>query len=292
MTLPEVEAFLAVVQTGSFSAAAQALFVSQPTLSRRVEALEAELGCTLFERGRGRRGARLTDTGQAMVDVARRWIRLWEQTRGVVQAHGRRELRVGAYQTLCLSVMPTAVARLATQGLEYRLELLTLHSEESYTQVEDGEVDVAFAARPRHSELAETVPLYEEPLVIACSADAPYFDGMSPRLLDARKAIRLEASTDHALWHTYWFGEDNHALRTDNLAFTTQVLHEAGWWVVAPLTMARKLERAEGLRCVRADSMPPDRTTYLVTRNPQDPATLAMADQVKAVAEELTGPRE
>lgn len=289
MTLQEIEAFLAVVQAGSFSTAAQTLFVTQPTLSRRIESLEGELGCQLFDRGRGRRTAALTDTGQAMVEVAQRWMRLWEETRGVVQTGGKRDVRVGAYQTLCLSVMPIAVSRLAVLQLPQRLELFTLHSGESYTQVEDGEVDLSFIAQPRHSELATTVPLYEEPLVIACAQDAPYEDGMSPRELDATKAIRLEASPDHALWHTYWFGESAHALRTDNLAFATQLLHETGWWVVAPLTMARKLERTEGLRCVRTDNMPPNRTTYLVCRNPTDPLTQTISDQVKAVAEGLMG---
>lgn len=287
MNLQEIEAFLAVVQKGSLSAAARMLFVTQPTLSRRIESLEAELGCQLFDRGRGKRTATLTSTGQAMVDVAHRWMRLWNETQGVVQTGGQPILRVGAYQTLCLSVMPHAVARFVKLGLPQKLELYTLHSSESYEQVESGEIDLSLIVQTRHSELVHTAPLYEEPLVIACARESPYANDMSPRDLDASKAIRLEASPEHALWHNYWFGENVHAVRTDTMAFTTQLLHEPGWWVVAPLTMARWLERTEGLRCVRAKSMPPNRTTYLLTCNPHDPLTLQFADQVKAVAGEL-----
>ena len=53
MTKLEVEAFLMIVKTGSISAAAQSLFVTQPALTRRVQALEEEIGYKLFERRRG-----------------------------------------------------------------------------------------------------------------------------------------------------------------------------------------------------------------------------------------------
>ena len=55
MTLQEIEVFLAVVRTGSVSAAAQALYITQPAVSRQVGALEEKLGCALLHRGRGRR---------------------------------------------------------------------------------------------------------------------------------------------------------------------------------------------------------------------------------------------
>ena len=51
--------------------------------------------------------------------------------------------------------------------------------------------------------------------------------------------------------------------------------------------MARWLDCTEGPRCVRTLSMPPNRTTCLLTRNPHNPITLQFADQVRAVAGEL-----
>lgn len=50
MTQLELQAFLAVTRTGSFSQAAQSLFISQPALSRRIRTLEEELGFRLLER--------------------------------------------------------------------------------------------------------------------------------------------------------------------------------------------------------------------------------------------------
>ena len=59
MTKTELEAFLAVLQYGSISAAAERLFITQPAMSRRMKSMEEELGYSLFERGRGQRSVEL-----------------------------------------------------------------------------------------------------------------------------------------------------------------------------------------------------------------------------------------
>ena len=63
MTFLEIEAFLSIVQYGSFSAAAEKLYVTQPALGRRIRALEEELGYSLFVRNKGVRHVELTRQG-------------------------------------------------------------------------------------------------------------------------------------------------------------------------------------------------------------------------------------
>ena len=70
MTKTELEAFLAVLQYGSISAAAERLFITQPAMSRRMKSMEEELGYSLFERGRGQRSVELTENGKEFVPVA------------------------------------------------------------------------------------------------------------------------------------------------------------------------------------------------------------------------------
>ena len=53
MTFLEIEAFLKIAQCGSFSAAAEKLYITQPALGRRIRALEEELGYSLFIRNKG-----------------------------------------------------------------------------------------------------------------------------------------------------------------------------------------------------------------------------------------------
>lgn len=64
----QLQSFLSTARTGSFTRAAKELYVSTPSLMQRINALETELGCTLFTRNS--KGAQLTDAGVAFVDTA------------------------------------------------------------------------------------------------------------------------------------------------------------------------------------------------------------------------------
>lgn len=69
----ELEAFLAVVEQGSFTSAAKKLFITQSALSSRIEALEMALGRQLFLRQKGMRNAVLTESGRRLIPIAQEW---------------------------------------------------------------------------------------------------------------------------------------------------------------------------------------------------------------------------
>src|SRR3954453_16344058 len=91
MTLQQLEYFLAAVDQGSFSAAADSLHLAQPSLSEQVRKLEAELGVALFTRVG--RGIKLTEAGRALPPHAERVLGEVEAARGAVLEV--RELRGG-----------------------------------------------------------------------------------------------------------------------------------------------------------------------------------------------------
>jgi LysR family carnitine catabolism transcriptional activator len=81
-----LEHFLAVAECGSFTRAAAALTIAQPSLSHSIAVLEKELGAALFERlGRG---VKLTTAGQALMEPARRALRSFEVAQGAVRSVG------------------------------------------------------------------------------------------------------------------------------------------------------------------------------------------------------------
>ena len=79
-----IEAFVAVVQFGGFTRAADALHLSQPALSRRIGLLEGNLGQPVFERGR--KGARLTDAGRTFLPHAQAALACLRDGAAAVQA--------------------------------------------------------------------------------------------------------------------------------------------------------------------------------------------------------------
>ncbi len=96
MRLEQLEAFLAVAESGSFQQAARECGCSQPTISRQIQALEEQLGLLLFHRSAQ---ARLTVGGERLLPRARRICQEWSQARedlhGLLAGH-QRELCVAA----------------------------------------------------------------------------------------------------------------------------------------------------------------------------------------------------
>ena len=89
MTNLDIETFWAVVQHGTMTAAAEALYITQPTLSMRIRALEERVGTPLFLRGKGQRRIQLTEAGQKFLTLARRWQSLLAETDSLAEL-GRR----------------------------------------------------------------------------------------------------------------------------------------------------------------------------------------------------------
>ncbi len=119
-----VQAFLAVAETGSLSAAARALGTSQPTLGRQVRTMEAQLGADLFRREP--RGLHLTETGAAIVEPARAMRAAMGQI--ALTAAGRTNrldgtVRITASVSVSLYHMPAIIARIRLAEPQIAIEL-------------------------------------------------------------------------------------------------------------------------------------------------------------------------
>lgn len=127
-----LQSFLAVAETGSLSAAARKLGTSQPTVGRHVQALEAELGASLFRRQA--RGMALTEAGQRMLEPARRMAEAAGQM--ALSAVGeqtdiRGPVRVTASVFHSIHVLPPIFARLRQEHPEIELEIVASDTSEN-----------------------------------------------------------------------------------------------------------------------------------------------------------------
>jgi DNA-binding transcriptional LysR family regulator len=164
--LPQIEAFLEVARRQNLSRAAEALFVSQPTLTARLQSLEAALGEQLFIRTR--RGMRLTEAGDAFLPYAEHALaaladgreRLAELRRGVA---GR--LVLGAPPTVSTYTLPALLARFSAAHPGVRLTVKTGTSEEILDMVLHDQVQLGII-RALASQEIETIPLYTDTLVL------------------------------------------------------------------------------------------------------------------------------
>jgi len=172
MDLRRLEIFAKVAELGSFSRAAQALSLTQPTVSEHVRALEDELGVQLLDRlGRG---AAVTRAGQLLLGYAQRMLTLSREARQAIdQFQGRLsgELVIGGSTIPGEYVLPALIGQFKAKQADITIVLLIGDSRQVTEWVDDGRVELAVVgARPglRTLDARELMP---DELVVVVPAE-------------------------------------------------------------------------------------------------------------------------
>ncbi|MEM6836492.1 MAG: LysR family transcriptional regulator [Cyanobacteria bacterium P01_C01_bin.120] len=176
MRIEQLEAFLFVSETGSFQQAAKKCGVTQSTISRQIQALEAELDAPLLHRGAQ---VKLTVAGEALLPKARRMCQDWRQaTRDIADLMAGRqpELCIAAIQSVCSHLLPPVLQQFCQDHPHVQLRVTALGSDRSLKVLRDGLVDVAIVMdneRLTTSPEMNVQPLYEEPVEVLMAANHP-----------------------------------------------------------------------------------------------------------------------
>lgn len=171
MTLTELRYIAAVARLRHFGKAAEACFVSQPTLSVAVRKLEEELEVTLFERRRNE--IALTPVGERIVAQARRVLEEAERVRQIAR-QGKDDLALplslGAIFTIGPYLLPAIIPQLGEQAPALSLVIREDYTRNLATTLHDGQLDVAVIALPFDEPGIALEPLYEEPFLVVMPA--------------------------------------------------------------------------------------------------------------------------
>jgi LysR family transcriptional regulator, hydrogen peroxide-inducible genes activator len=168
MEMHQLRYFVAVAEAHSFSRAASACFVSQPSLSQQIAKLEAEVGQRLLDR-LGRR-VQLTDAGRQLLDSAMAILATVEDAKRRLKDDGNLagcRLTVGAIPTIAPYLLPTVLQQFEKRhhGIE-----LTIHEDVTRSLTGDvfaGELDLALMALPVEDDRLAFETLWTEPLLLA-----------------------------------------------------------------------------------------------------------------------------
>jgi DNA-binding transcriptional LysR family regulator len=171
----DLQAFLAVLDCGSFHRAAGQLHMSQPSVSRRIKALEDSLGVALLERTTRR--VKPTSIGRALDPMLRRLVCEFENCVFSLGDFGARhpgEVTIASIATAASCFLPRALKRFTATHPDIRFRVMDLSAEEGLECVARGEAEfgVNFLGASR-SDLKFT-PLIDDSFVVACRADHPF----------------------------------------------------------------------------------------------------------------------
>jgi LysR family hydrogen peroxide-inducible transcriptional activator len=168
MNLRALNYFVKLAELKHFSRAAEACFVSQPTLSTQIMKLEEELGVQLVERAP--RKVQLTSVGEEVATRARHLLRDVEQIKAIAR-HSRDPetgtLRLGLFPTLAPYLLPHVVPAVRKRFPKLRLELTEEKTGGILSMLDDGKLDAGLLALPVESERLERIVLFEEPFLMA-----------------------------------------------------------------------------------------------------------------------------
>ena len=168
MTLTELRYIVAVARERHFGRAAEACFVSQPTLSVAIKKLEDELEVKLFERGSIE--ISMTPLGEAIVRQAQTVIEQAAAIKEIARA-GQDPLAGPLRLGIIYTIGPYLLPQLVRQAIE-RFPQMPLVLQENFTAklldaLRSGDLDCAILAEPFPDTGLATAPLYDEPFVVA-----------------------------------------------------------------------------------------------------------------------------
>jgi LysR family hydrogen peroxide-inducible transcriptional activator len=205
MNLRDLRYLVSLAEHRHFGRAAEASFVSQPTLSTQIRKLEEELGVALVERTP--RKVLLTDVGREIAQRAREVLNEVEQIRAIARRTLDPEsgtVRLGIFPTLGPYLLPHVVPRIRTGFPRLQLLLTEEKTESLLGQLREGRLDAAILALPIADEQLHQEFLFEEDFVLAVP---------EAHALASQASLELDELADQDLLLL----EDGHCLRDQAL---------------------------------------------------------------------------
>ncbi|HRQ63275.1 MAG TPA: DNA-binding transcriptional regulator OxyR [Xanthomonadaceae bacterium] len=302
MNLRDLAYLVALDDHRHFGRAAEASFVSQPTLSTQVRKLEEELGITLIERAPRR--IMFTDAGKAILSHARAVLAEVDAIRDYARRSGDPEagtIRLGIFPTLGPYLLPHVVPRLHKRFPRLELLLVEEKTDDVLEQLRDGKLDAGLLALPIEDARLHVETLFTEPFVLATPPT---------HALARRKHLSLSDLSEQSVLLL----EDGHCLRQQALdvcelagaseragfratsleTLRQMVAADVGVTLLPTLAIKPPVPQVKGLRLIPFDDPPPSRSIAMVWRRTsvQHGLLLKLAEAFRALPADLLDPRK
>jgi LysR family hydrogen peroxide-inducible transcriptional activator len=300
MNFRALQYFVKLAELKHFSKAANACFVSQPTLSTQIAKLEDELGVSLVERAP--RQIMLTPIGEDIAHRAKHVLRDIEHIKDAARRSKDPEtgtIKLGIFPTLAPYLLPHVIPVICQRYPELRLQLAEEKTEDILNMLDQGRLDAGLLALPIDDHGMEMEILFEEPFVTAMPASHPLTDKKVICLkdLEGEELLLLEEGhclRQHALAVCALAGAhervDFHATSMETLR--QMVAANAGVTLMPVLSVKPPIAATDNIALRPFESPAPSRTIALVWRSssPLGSFLRKLADSLKVSSDMLREP--
>lgn len=277
----DIQILLSLAETGSLTKTAASLFLAQPTLTKRLQNMEQELGTSLFLRSKN--GITMTPMGEKTIETVRS---VSEQMSGLRAFIQQNQDYVGGSLTVASSLdyskycLPNVLEQYIHEFPKVNLKVTTAHSSTNYQKLVDGRCHAAII-RGEYGWDGERIKLSTEPICLIRSrenADKP---------LSALRYISRYTDNNHMTLQTKWLIEHNlspdSTLNVDTLSTVVRLTQKGIGWSIVPGIC---LDSFDGIRepLFFKDGTPLVRNTYLMYRK-RDYALPQLREFIRIVLE-------
>lgn len=263
----------AVARHQHFGRAAEACFVSQPTLSGQIMKLEQQLGLVLIERHRKR--VMLTPAGDALIARARAVLRAaddFEESARALSAPLSGDFHLGLIPTVAPYLLPHIMAPLGRALPEVNFYLHEGQTQELLKQLDEGKLDVVILSWLDSIDNVERYELFREPLVLAAPQHFPVAgrDRAALSDLDGQLVLTLEDGhclRDETLDYCFSAGaKEDQRFQATSLETLRYMVASGLGITLLPQLAVRPADEAQGLSYVPFSEPPPSREICLLVR--------------------------
>jgi DNA-binding transcriptional LysR family regulator len=279
MDLYQIRYFMAIVETGGFTKAAERLFVSQPSLSAGIKKLEQELGVTLFERG-GRRAVPTT-AGKFFLEKATIILREYEATlQKLKEFQQQPTLRIGTIRSIRITRLADLLSTFQRQHPTVLFKLLDGSVHQLREWLAAGDIDLAITVLDQEKSKTSQ-PLFQQRRMLAVSKTHPLAQRNSVKLADLTGQPFIQRS------HCELFAETEQLLESKAIQSPITYCAEHEEWVIAlvaaglGITIMPEWKDESAVAYIPIADLPLHRTIGLTWRLGQDSAAI---DQFRAFA--------
>ena len=293
MNLRDLAYLVALAEHRHFGMAAEASFVSQPTLSTQIKKLEEELGVILVERTP--RKVLLTEVGTQVVARARDILNEVEQIRAIAKRTLDPEagtLRLGIFPTLGPYLLPHIVPLMRARYPRLELQLFEEKTEEVLTLLREGKLDAGILALPVHEDSLHSEFLFEEPFVLAVPQAHPLAQRTHLKVSDLANQSLLLLQDGHCLrdqalevCHMSGANEKSGFRATSLETLRQMVAADAGITLLPTLAVKPPVASAPNVHLIPFDGTAPSRRLAMLWR--KSSAKHAFLQQLVGVIREL-----
>ena len=266
MNLAEIETFLTIVNTKSITKTADLLFLSQPTVSHRLNSLENELGFPLVIRNKGHKQVELTPKGMDFIILAERWMSLWKETLELQHNQEQLLLNIGCTDSLNVAVFVPLYDKILLEQPHLDLNIQSHHSTELYGMLSEHNIDIGFVYHQLHYKNIISEKLFEEKLYLVQSEHpAVAKPSVHTDELDSTKELFLSWDDNFQIWHDRWLSSVSRPhISADTITLLDRLWKNADTWMIAPESVIRELARYRKVYVSELKNPAPNRICYKI----------------------------